>query len=325
MIAFDASGTARWIVPNETPQIATADGGVIAQSGITYDQNGNATGQVNMATYSWIQQSYVSTGGQTAAVEVPVPEWATSYTAMEGGSLSPNGAAVGVAESIEGRAIYALNKWGPTCELAGDQPSLSDPALANYIDKKQALIDGHYMTSKECKDFFASDARRAPYFSKLTTAVTQALPAPYDGLLTNISAYAAGFMSANDEQNPLAVSIFKSTPVCGYFVSYREPNGHIVKVNDETTAAANIHPPGGGPATDIYINTALIESLTQATILHEALHNLTGMYDGDLELLLGLSPPYLNGHLNPKTNCGPGVGTTCITTLLRNKGCAGPN
>jgi hypothetical protein len=237
----------RWIVPNDTPQIATADGGVIGQSGITYDQNGNATGQVNMATYSWIQQSYVSTGGQTAAVEVPVPEWATSYTAMEGGSLSPNGAAVGVAESIEGRAIYALNKWGPTCELAGDQPSLSDPALANYIDKKQALIDGHYMTSKECKDFFASDARRAPYFSKLTTAVTQALPAPYDGLLTNISAYAAGFMSANDEQNPLAVSIFKSTPVCGYFVSYREPNGHIVKVNDETTAAANIHPPGGGP------------------------------------------------------------------------------
>jgi hypothetical protein len=50
MVAFDASGNVRWIVPNETPQIATADGGVIGQSGITYDQNGNATGMMAMPT-----------------------------------------------------------------------------------------------------------------------------------------------------------------------------------------------------------------------------------------------------------------------------------
>ncbi len=46
MVAFDAAGNVRWTVPNETPQIATADGGVIGQSGITYDQNGNATGMI---------------------------------------------------------------------------------------------------------------------------------------------------------------------------------------------------------------------------------------------------------------------------------------
>jgi hypothetical protein len=46
MVAFDASGSTHWIVPNETPQIATADGGVIGQSGITYDQNGSATGMM---------------------------------------------------------------------------------------------------------------------------------------------------------------------------------------------------------------------------------------------------------------------------------------
>ena len=42
-IAFDPAGNVRWVVPNETPQIATADGGVIGQSGTTSDQYGNAT------------------------------------------------------------------------------------------------------------------------------------------------------------------------------------------------------------------------------------------------------------------------------------------
>jgi hypothetical protein len=55
MIAFDASGNVRWMVPNEQPQIATDDGGVIGQSGITYDSNGNATGQMGLPTptQSW--------------------------------------------------------------------------------------------------------------------------------------------------------------------------------------------------------------------------------------------------------------------------------
>src|SRR5205085_11652925 len=45
MISFDATGSVRWIVPNEYPQIATEDGGVIGSSGVTYNQNGSATGQ----------------------------------------------------------------------------------------------------------------------------------------------------------------------------------------------------------------------------------------------------------------------------------------
>jgi hypothetical protein len=58
MVAFDISGNIRWTVPNETPQIATADGGVIGQSGITYDQNGNATGQGPLYTQSWTYNLY---------------------------------------------------------------------------------------------------------------------------------------------------------------------------------------------------------------------------------------------------------------------------
>jgi hypothetical protein len=58
MIAFDASGNVRWSVPNESPQIATADGGVIGQSGITYDQNGNAVGQIPSRFQSWRGYTY---------------------------------------------------------------------------------------------------------------------------------------------------------------------------------------------------------------------------------------------------------------------------
>jgi hypothetical protein len=58
MIAFDASGNTRWNVPNEQPLIATEDGGVIGQSGTTYDQSGNATGQINVGTQSWLGYTY---------------------------------------------------------------------------------------------------------------------------------------------------------------------------------------------------------------------------------------------------------------------------
>jgi hypothetical protein len=60
MVSFDASGNVRWVVPNDQPQIATADGGVIGQSGITYDSNGNATGQVSsLPTQSWRGNFYI--------------------------------------------------------------------------------------------------------------------------------------------------------------------------------------------------------------------------------------------------------------------------
>jgi len=70
MVAFDASGNVRWVVPNEQPQIATDDGGVIGASGITYDANGNATGQIpNMPTYSWLGYQY-----KIGSVESTVPD-----------------------------------------------------------------------------------------------------------------------------------------------------------------------------------------------------------------------------------------------------------
>jgi hypothetical protein len=91
MVAFDATGNVRWVVPNEQPQIATADGGVVGQSGITYDQNGNATGQINLATQSWLGYTH-QLGSVDQVLVNPVP-FALSFWAVQGGNASGNGTA----------------------------------------------------------------------------------------------------------------------------------------------------------------------------------------------------------------------------------------
>ncbi len=76
MAAFDAGGNILWSVPNEWPAIATADGGVIGESGTTYDANGMATGSMNLATPSWTGNSYQI--GSIDQVFANYINWATS-------------------------------------------------------------------------------------------------------------------------------------------------------------------------------------------------------------------------------------------------------
>jgi hypothetical protein len=64
MINFSQSGNVIWSVPNDSPQIATADGGVIGASGITYDDQGRADGQVALPIQSWTGNGYQNDPGQ---------------------------------------------------------------------------------------------------------------------------------------------------------------------------------------------------------------------------------------------------------------------
>ena len=99
MIAFDISGNVRWTVPNDTPLIATADGGVIGQSGITYDANGNATGQIDSAsTRSWFGYAYQV--GSVEQVFKHAQYVAGGYWPFKSANLSKNSTAV-------------LNQWFP--------------------------------------------------------------------------------------------------------------------------------------------------------------------------------------------------------------------
>ncbi len=87
MVAFDGSGNIRWMVPNDQPQIATAEGGVIGQSGVTYDQNGSATGQRGLAPiYGWGRNAY-QIGSVDEEVAEPLYE-AMTYWPVQGGNDS---------------------------------------------------------------------------------------------------------------------------------------------------------------------------------------------------------------------------------------------
>jgi hypothetical protein len=85
MIGFDNSGNVKWSVPNDYPEIATADGGVIGASGITYDSNGNATGQLGpLPTYSWVGYAYQYGSVDQVSHTPPMP--ASSFWAAIGGN-----------------------------------------------------------------------------------------------------------------------------------------------------------------------------------------------------------------------------------------------
>jgi hypothetical protein len=106
MVAFDAGGGVRWVVPNETPQIATADGGVIGTSGITYDANGNATGTVgSLPTLSWTGNWYQD--GDVGQVSLAPAQFAFSYAAIRGANPSGSGAHVRPLSAPQ-LALYAL-------------------------------------------------------------------------------------------------------------------------------------------------------------------------------------------------------------------------
>jgi hypothetical protein len=93
MIGFDGSGNVKWAVPGYTPQMATADGGIIASDGTTFDANGNATGHLpSFPTYSW-KGAYQLLGviNSTALLS---PTLLTSFAAVSGGNLSDDGTAL---------------------------------------------------------------------------------------------------------------------------------------------------------------------------------------------------------------------------------------
>ena len=92
MIAFTPGGGTLFTVPNDTPQIATSDNGVIGASGTTYDQNGNVTGQIaSVPTQSWLGTQYkIGSVDQLASSPFYV---AASYWAFQAGNASGTGTA----------------------------------------------------------------------------------------------------------------------------------------------------------------------------------------------------------------------------------------
>jgi hypothetical protein len=154
MADFAQSAKLNWsAVGNFQPQIATADGGVIATNSdtgaaITFDATGKATGQMaSLPTQSWTGNAYRM--GSTEQLASTPTSHATSYAARSGGNPSATGTYVPSLGAIYRSQIAADAKnyvgnsttWeegsgGTTCNLfvrdvlnqASDETQLDIPA-----------------------------------------------------------------------------------------------------------------------------------------------------------------------------------------------------
>jgi len=135
MIAFDQAGGVRWTVPNYSPLMATADGGVIATpdgvSATIFDQNGKATGQIaNMPTYSWLGNAYQY--GSVDQVVAQLLASSLSFSAFLGGSPSPGGTAV---KFVPARLFLPVN----TSDQQGADASFYEQLRSNVKPPQIAL------------------------------------------------------------------------------------------------------------------------------------------------------------------------------------------
>jgi hypothetical protein len=230
-----------------------------------------------------------------------------------------------VGAPIEGTPVLGLSNWGKNCSLGTNKVALSGASLALYNNEKNALLNSGSIASNSCSTFFNANPTRAMYYGAgnpagaiLTTAVTNQVP--WDGVQTNISQYDAGMTDGIWLEDG---AVKKKIPVCALFHG------------KGTTAASQIMPPAGGTAaTDAYFNTGqVLAPLTQGIILHETLHNMTGLFDfvpSNIRTMYPYQPPYdlktfVGIETTPGVNPDPLGSTNDITTTLVNNGCAANN
>jgi hypothetical protein len=119
-------------VPNDEPAIATEDGGVIVKSGIIYDQNGAATGQVgSLPIQSWRGNTYQK--GSVKQLAATPPILAQTLWAQQGGSPSRNNAA--------GRPWYFKLVWQNNCSPPATWPCGFVLYPENPLDNTALAID----------------------------------------------------------------------------------------------------------------------------------------------------------------------------------------
>jgi hypothetical protein len=314
MFAFTTSGTLLWAVPNDNPVIATSNGGVIASSGITYNQSGNADGYMAVAPNpyanqmstgwwpNWSGMSYAA-GGLGVELTYLFPNLAAGYAPVVG--TNPSGTATSVLNvgTIESIPSFALPTNGSSCELGVKKiPLEAGNTQDRYMLAKSSasVVVENPTVFKQCANFlYAKLGSKFDIIPELAAAL--GYQEAYDGLQSNLSEYAAGFWNTSTPQDQ--VENMKKYPVCSGWTT----NTRL------TVAKAQMRFPG----TDIYLYTGTrkvlgknpLQLLTSATVLHETLHNVTGLDDDQLyNALTGLQ---LNG-----------TASAAINDVLVQNGCA---
>ena len=299
MIAFDQAGGVRWTVPNYSPLMATADGGVIATSdGVSatiFDQNGGATGQMaNMPTYSWKGDAY-QIGSVEQVVQLPLYA-ALGFWSFVGGNNSGNGTAV-------------KQQWFPpltSCtDKAGNCQGPLGPAdllwnakadLVNQLTNDQTCSEAakQYILGKIPYGFFQSPIVGSDFISYIqgTRRFYDGTKSTYDlkdakcgeALRINCTGYNPP-RTVKQEFQPssgtriTALTVTPSKPLKTFWQpAYTGPDPSDPNDPNFTGFGVGIDPSRFG--ANIY---------NESHLFHEALHGITGYYDEDLQGLLGIA------------------------------------
>jgi hypothetical protein len=275
MIAFDSSGNIKWSVPNYTPQIATADGGVIAQTNIggstitsTFDANGNATGQLgSLPTYSWIGNAYQL--GSVDSVAGASISYAISWAALRSGNNSNNGTAV-------------QQQWFPPLpSCPGAQTPCSKEAIASAMTALRTLVAG---PCPACGTYVFSilGSNQQQFYQFLTRT-----PMFFNGTQSNL---------------PINKLCGRASGFGGFAAWFLCDNGSGTVAEYMTahqSTAVSQTPSNSGQGMMTFFDPAGICSswssnpsgiLNQALLFHESLHGFYGKLDVNLETAFGINP-----------------------------------
>jgi hypothetical protein len=318
MVAFDATGNALWSVANEQPLIATEDNGVIGTSGITYDQNGNATGRGavkaqftfdqngNLTGKSIVTQSWLGNAYQVGSIDqflVSPVYLATSWTAFQYGNQAGNGTATQNPQfpwlkSCTDKNGICQGPLGPRDLLWNAKQDLASQ-LTNSKDCSDAATN--YVFSK----FTSGDAKGRPVTAKSFVGYIQDRTTFYDGSIAKVqSKYALCGENyfrlncngdgltieqefADTNSGKTAMTVTPSSP----FKSFWQPNYTLPGPNDN------------GFGVGIDRSNSGVNIYNESVLFHEALHGLTAIYDPDLGSVLGAgSGGSVNVSLYTKNN-----------------------
>ncbi len=276
MVGFDAGGNILWSVPNEWPAIATADGGVIGESGTMYDANGMATGAVGpLPTYSWFGDSYQV--GSVDQVRAPWLNVAASFWPFSDANRSKNQAAV----SQEWFPQFAVCTTTPGC--IGPKEAIYG-ALGDLVARlrSSAVVDGAgdtvaSLAQSKVFDKLGTDSSGNKWTTaRFVTYLTTHRPGFYDGLRSN---YCEEALESGRLGNAVVNALcYGPTPnwilrSVQYYLATMHPTSDAIAATPHDPLLAFFR-----PSSILY--PSLGKNLgNEGMIFHEALHGLTGLDD----------------------------------------------
>jgi hypothetical protein len=264
---------------------------------VTFDQNGNATGQMaSLPTYSWLGYAYQD--GPVDQVVSPALYLALGFWSFLGGNHSGNGTALN-------------QQWYPPLTSCTDKGGNCQGPLGPRDLLWNARND---LVSQLAPNSACSNAAENNVFSKFTKGDIYGKPITrdtfvayiqnniglYNGAKSTLPFYDALCPKDNprqlscqgdgltikghfeDTSKPTAITISPSHP----FKSFWQPI-YTAPGPDEAGFGVGINP--SGPGSSQYGVNIYNESI----LLHEALHGMTGLLDSEIATLLG---PGAAGH-----------------------------